>query len=51
LDETQPELETLSKLTPALDTVFEALEQSDSQKLFDEIKDFLIALTPRGVLT
>lgn len=51
LDETQSEIEALSKLTPALDAIFEALEQNEGQKLFDEVKDFLIALTPRGVLT
>ena len=51
LDETSLELETLSKLTPAVDSIFESVDQNDSQKLFDEVKEFLIVLAPRGVLS
>jgi len=50
LDETHLEVETLSKLTQAVDDVFEILEE-DSVKIFSEIKTFLVSLTPRGFLT
>ncbi|CAI2374750.1 unnamed protein product [Moneuplotes crassus] len=51
LDETNLEIETLSKLTSSVDDIFEASEGEDSQNLFEEIKAFLVALTPRGFLT
>lgn len=50
-DETHLEVETLSKLTSQVEDVFEALEHNDSQNLFLEIKDLLVALNPRGFLT
>ena len=50
-DETHLEIETLWKLTSDLDDVFDSLNQNDTLILFREVKDFLVALTPRGFLT
>lgn len=51
LDETHLELETLSKLTSSVEDVFEQLEYNDTHNLFIEIKDLLVAMNPRGLLT
>ena len=50
-DETSLEVETLSKLTSDVEDVFDALLHNDTQILFIEIKDLLVALKPRGFLT
>lgn len=50
-DETSLEVETLCKLTSDVEDVFAALHQNDTQILFIEIKDLLVALKPRGFLT
>lgn len=48
-DETTLMIETLNKLTPELEDVFIAIENQDSQLMFTEMKNFLIALTPMGL--
>lgn len=51
LDETHLEIEALNKLSSDVEDIFIALDHNDSQNLFIEIKDFLVASNPRGFLT